>query len=161
MVGFLGRLVSVKDPALWAATIELLARHHGVVGVVAGDGPLRAAVAGHRHLGMVPAGQLLAHCRVLLMTSRNEGQPLAAVEAASLGVPVVAPPVGGLADLARAGLVTAAARTPEALAEAVARLLPDGPTRTHRVARAAKIAAGFTPMALAPAYADLYRRVMA
>ena len=159
VVGFLGRLVAVKDPALWSATVRLLEARHGVLGVVAGDGPLREAVSGHRHLGMVPAGELLARCRVLLMTSRNEGQPLAAVEAASLGVPVVAPPVGGLADLARDGLVTAAARTPEALADAVARLLPDSVLRDARIARARAVAATFTPEALAPAYARLYRQV--
>ena len=161
VVGFLGRLVPVKDPALWSAAVRLLEARYGVVGVVAGEGPLAATVAGHHCLGTVPAGELLARCRVLLMTSRNEGQPLAAVEAAANGVPVVAPPVGGLVDLARAGLVTPAARTPEALAAAVAALLPDSPHRAARVARGRAVAATYAPQALAPSYAALYRRVAA
>ena len=57
------------------------------------------------------------------MSSCNEGLPLAAVEAAGAGLPVVAPRVGGLRDCARWGLVHGAERDPAALAAVCAEVL--------------------------------------
>ncbi len=162
---FLGRLVPVKDGHLWLEVLACLARRQRVRGLVCGTGPERESLERHATVlgldatfaGQQPAGAALAAADALLMTSRNEGQPLAAVEAALHGVPVVAPPVGGLADLARDGLVQGAARTPEALAQALAQVL--GPHRAERIAVGRAAAAALTPAALAPAWLDLYRRV--
>ncbi len=167
VIGFLGRLVPVKDVDLYLATLAELSHHRPVQGLICGDGPLRehaefrAAELGLRvhFTGFVPAGEALAQMDVLLMTSRNEGQPLAAIEAAGAGVPVVAPPVGGLDDLIRWGGVDGAERTPAALAEAVERLISDPEHRRRRVVAGRRLAARLTPEALAPRYAALYRAI--
>ena len=137
-------------------------------GLVCGDGQERARLEtvartlglSVRFTGTVPAGEALAAMDVLLMTSRNEGLPLVAVEAASCRVPVVAPAVGGLVDLIRWGAVEGAARSDSALAEACARLLVAGPLRQSRLAAAERAAEHLTPARLAPAYAELYGNLM-
>lgn len=166
-LGFLGRLVPIKDGDLWLETLAVLARARPVQGIVCGDGPERARLEARSaqlgldvlFTGFVPAGEALAAIDVLLVTSRNEGLPLAAVEAAGAGVPVVAPPVGGLADLARAGLVHPAPRAAEALATAVIEALDLGARDGDAAARARLAAAGLRPERLAPRYAALYREV--
>ena len=166
-IGFLGRMVPIKDGRLWLETLAVLAGGRQVQGVMCGDGPERAMLERNaRSLGLdvhftgfVSAGEALAAFDLLLMTSRNEGLPLAAVEAAAAGVPVVAPAVGGLADLARAGLVRAAPRQAAALAAACARLLTDAQARQAQITAARVVAAGLRPDQLAPRYAALYRTV--
>ncbi len=166
VVGWLGRLVPVKDGDLWLDTLAALQAGGPVEGLMCGSGPERerleakAAALGLRvrFAGVVPAATALAGMDVLLMTSRNEGQPLAAVEAAGAGIPVVAPPVGGLADLARDGLVWPARREPAALAAAVRMAHGMSLARRER-ARAAALA--LAPEPLAARYADLYRRILA
>ncbi len=169
VVGFLGRLVPVKDVDLFLETLALLSHHRPVQGLVCGDGPqrehaeFRAAELQLRvhFTGFIPTAEALGQMDVLLMTSRNEGQPLAAIEAASAGVPVVAPRVGGLDDLARWGAVAGVERTPEALAAAVERVIADPDHRQQRVAAGLRVAAHLTPAALAPKYAELYRSLVA
>ena len=166
-IGFLGRLVPIKDGRLWLDTLAVLARGRAVQGVVCGDGPERAALERHARTvglevcftGFVPAGEALAAFDLLLMTSRNEGLPLAAVEAAGAGVPVVAPSVGGLADLARDGLVRAAPRGAADLAAACVRVLDGSGLRQTQIAAARAAAARLRPDLLAPRYAALYRAV--
>lgn len=169
VIGFLGRLTAVKDVDLWLAALVELARRHPVQGLVCGDGQererLEAAARGLsvpvRFTGVVPAGEALGAMDVLLMTSRNEGLPLVAVEAASCGVPVVAPAVGGLADLIRWGVVEGAERSAESLAGACASLLGDNVRRQARTAVALRLAHRFLPETLAGHYARLYRVISA
>jgi glycosyltransferase involved in cell wall biosynthesis len=157
VVGFLGRLAPVKDIGLWLATVRAIQARRAVAGLVCGDGHERAsaqtmAPANVVFTGMVPAGAALARMDVLLMTSRNEGLPVAAVEAMALGVPVVAPPVGGLVDLIAAGAVHGAERNPAALADAVLAALAAGPAPG-----ADAYAAALAPDALAGAWRHLYQ----
>ena len=167
VVGFLGRLVPIKDGDLWLSMLAELARHLPVQGLMCGDGPererleVRAQTLGIPVLftGFVPAAEALAPMEVLVLSSRNEGQPLVAVEAAMVAVPVVAPRVGGLVDLERWGLVSGAARDPAALAAAALPLLTDPQARRRRLSAAARCARRLTPAALAPAYEQLYRQV--
>ena len=167
VVGFLGRLVPIKDVDLYLATLAELSHHRPMQGLICGDGPLRehaefrAAELGLRvhFTGFIPAAEALGQMDVLLMTSRNEGQPLVAIEAASAGVPVVAPAVGGLADLIRWGGVAGAAREPAALAAAVDRLISDPEFRQAQVVAGQRLAARLTPAALAPHYRDLYELI--
>lgn len=167
VVGFLGRLVAVKDARLFLDAVAELARSRPVRALVCGDGPQRASLEAHaRALGLdavftgfVPAGEALAVMDVLLMSSRNEGQPLVAVEAAWCRVPVAAPRVGGLADMARWGGVEAAEREPAALAAAVARLLADPAARAARLAAASRLARRLRPDSLLPCYESMYRSV--
>ena len=165
VIGFLGRLAPVKDIGLWLDAFAQLAQRRAVRGLVCGEGvdrqraERRAAGLPVRFTGQVPAGMALAAMDVLLMTSRNEGLPLAAVEAGGLGVPVVAPAVGGLADLARRGVIEAAPRTAIALAAAVERMLAASELRRRRIAQGRAFAATLAPAALAPRYEALYRAV--
>lgn len=164
VIGFLGRLTAVKDVDLWLATFAVLSRQQPLQGLVCGDGQERTRLEAHaraldlrvRFTGTVPAGEALAAMDLLLMTSRNEGLPLVAVEAASCRVPVVTPAVGGLTDLIGWGMVEGAARNVPALAAACLRMLAAGPAREQRLARAVLVAEHLTPTRLAPAYAELY-----
>jgi len=165
-IGFLGRLAPVKDIALWLHTVARVARGRGVHAVVCGDGSQRAmAETLARRLGLaatftgtVPAGEALGGIDLLLMSSRNEGLPLSAVEAAGAGIPVVAPRVGGLVDLARDGLVVAARRHPRDLATAVVDLL-DPARRAEQVQRGRQVARRYAPERVVPRYLRLYREL--
>jgi glycosyltransferase involved in cell wall biosynthesis len=106
--------------------------------VIAGDGPLRAALAEEverRGLDVLLAGargdvpDLFAAADVVALPSRWEGSPLAAHEALYSGTPLVATAVGGVPDLAGDGGDAAAVLVPpgdaRAFAAAVLRLLDD------------------------------------
>jgi glycosyltransferase involved in cell wall biosynthesis len=168
VIGFLGRLTAVKDVDLWLATLAEVKRHQAVQGVICGGGPERVRLekvakkynVPVRFTGAVPAGEALAVMDVLLMTSRNEGLPLVAMEAAGCRIPVVAPAVGGLADLIQWGTVEGAARTPDALAAACIRMLGDRVARQRRTILAAIMVGRLEPVCLAGAYADMYRSII-
>jgi glycosyltransferase involved in cell wall biosynthesis len=112
LVGVLGRLVPIKDhPTLF----EAVARTPGVHLAVVGDGERRAELEGRaRALGVadrvhftgwwsdVPA--VLADLDVVALSSRNEGTPVALVEALAAGRPVVATDVGGVRSVVRDGV---------------------------------------------------------
>ena len=158
---WLGRFAGVKDPGLWLETVAALSAIRPVHAVLCGDGALRGrAEAQAASLGLsatwtgfVPAAEALGCADLLLMTSRNEGLPLSAIEAAGAGVPVVAPAVGGLADAARWGVVRAAERTPQALATACAAILAAPRPGPHPLALA------LAGPKLTTRYLDLYRHL--
>jgi glycosyltransferase involved in cell wall biosynthesis len=173
VVGFLGRLTAIKDLPLWQATLQRIDRELPVQGLICGDGEERAAVAAWAATcpvpvlctGQVPPGAALAAMDVLLLTSRNEGLPVSVIEAAGCrrmdgerGVPVVAPSVGGLNDLARAGVVRTAPRTAAGLASACLALLRQRDAAAALRRHAARYAAALEPERLADAYLALYRR---
>lgn len=170
VVGFLGRCVAVKDGDLWLAVLAAIARRRPVQGLMCGDGQLRQAWEA-RAVGLgltvhftsfVAAGEALAAMDLLLVTSRNEGQPLAVCEAGSAGVPVVAPPVGGLVDLIAAGAVRGAARRVAWLADACVALLdPAQLAERERLINVARVhAAGLAPESLVCRYEACYSRVL-
>lgn len=113
LVGVVGRLAAVKQPALAVDVFELLAERHPELHVVfVGDGDQRRAlerrvlagseaVRARVHLiGAQPnMPAVLADLDVVLSTSRSEGMPVALIEAAAAGLPVVATPVGGVGEL--------------------------------------------------------------
>jgi glycosyltransferase involved in cell wall biosynthesis len=111
LVGCVGRLVAIKRvPWLVEAFAPLSQADAGVHLVVIGDGPERGAVeAAIRRLGLEGRVHLLgwrsdlprvyADLDLLALSSRNEGTPLAVIEAFAAGVPLVATAVGGLVDM--------------------------------------------------------------
>lgn len=130
---FLGALSEEKDPL---AAIAAVAGHPEAGLLVCGDGPLAADVAAQallptdrlRLLGPVDdVRQALSAADVLLLTSRTEGVPGAAIEAGLTGLPVVASQVGGLpylVDDGRTGLLVTPGDTSgftSALTTAIAR----------------------------------------
>lgn len=117
VIGFLGRCVPVKGLDL---LVQAAARIPGAVVAVGGQGPAleparRAAlaaglelrclgpVAGPDRAGFFSACDVIALPSVVLPSGRTEGTPLVVLEALSLGVPVVASDVGGVAEVIRHG----------------------------------------------------------
>ncbi|MER3396158.1 MAG: hypothetical protein C4319_05185 [Acidimicrobiia bacterium] len=131
-IGWVARLVPIKDPLLMVEAVGAIAAHKSskVVLLVAGDGPLREQVVElggklgveirlvgwQRDLAM-----LYAACDVVALSSKNEGFPVALVEAIASRRPVASTDVGGVAELfATAGQgVLAQKRTADHLAEAI------------------------------------------
>ncbi len=105
-VGYLGALSAEKRPEV---AVRVIAATAGTGLVVAGDGPLRArterlaaalAPGRTRFLGAVDhPRELLDAVEGLLLPSRTEGIPAAAIEAGMCGLPVVASAVGGLVEV--------------------------------------------------------------
>lgn len=109
--GFVGRFVPIKNLPL---LIEAFARVHREVGsarlLLVGDGESRASVealvAQQGLTAVVKLGgwradlaSVYGDIDVLVLTSLNEGTPVAAIEAMAAGLPVVATDVGGVSDV--------------------------------------------------------------
>ncbi len=108
VVGFVGRFSIEKGPDLFCALAERMVGR-GVAFEAFGDGALRPELEARyggvvRFHGLVaePAG-IWPRIGLLLMPSRAEGLPLAAIEAMAAGIPVAASAVGGLPHLISAG----------------------------------------------------------
>jgi len=121
---FIGGLSKQKGIPLLAACAR---EAPDVQWLVVGDGPLESELegitnvhtAGRRDSIAAP----LAACDVLVSFSKREGLPVAVMEAAAAGLPVVAVPNRGTLELARAGVVTALVATkPDIIMHEVRRL---------------------------------------
>lgn len=149
VVGALARLVEQKRLDRWLEVLAALG--DGVIGLVAGDGPLRAGLeARARELGVRIrfVGHLddptvaLAAIDVLLITSERESLANAMLEALALGVPVVSTPVSGAREAlgddgqGAAGIVVDGFE-PAELVAALEPLVRD-PVRLARMAGAAR-----------------------
>ena len=78
----------------------------------------RVFLAGN-HASMKP---VYAACDIALLSSRSEGMPVALIEAAASGVPVVATPVGGVPELVVNGETGRLAEESEGLARCLVEL---------------------------------------
>jgi len=114
LVGIVGRLAAIKDHGTFLAmAAKLAAARTDVSFVVAGDGALRESLEDRarsllgtriRFLGWATDLPLLyGALDVVVLTSRNEGTPVALIEAGAAGRPVVATDVGGVAEVVRDG----------------------------------------------------------
>jgi glycosyltransferase involved in cell wall biosynthesis len=134
-----GRLIFNKGPQyLVEAAPQVLRARPEAEFVFVGDGPLRPQLekrarqlgVSHRttFLGTRPdVASILQTCHVLARPSLLEGMPLTVLEAMACGLPVVATPISGTAELVRDGenglLVPPA--DPASLARAILRLMAD------------------------------------
>jgi glycosyltransferase involved in cell wall biosynthesis len=154
LIAIIGRMVPVKDHANFVAAAEILARRRADLRFVfVGGGELEAEVrADLERRGILSRSFLLgwsqkleriyADLDVVALSSRNEGTPVALIEAMACGVPVAATAVGGVTDILDGGArgELAPPRDPRALADAIERaLLPSAKTRAAAV-RAAVLA---------------------
>jgi glycosyltransferase involved in cell wall biosynthesis len=102
IIGIVGRVTAIKNHDLFlrvAARIGNLARF-----VIYGDGSDREDLerrAGDNVVfaGTRPAAQIYASLDIVALTSRNEGTPLALIEAMASGRAVISTAVGGVIDL--------------------------------------------------------------
>ncbi len=114
VLGFVGRLVPIKNPLMAIKVVEQLARDETSVSrfrlVVAGDGELgmslREQVKKDGLDGLVRftgwrqnSTELYDGVDLVILTSLNEGTPVVLIEAMAAGLPFVATKVGGVADL--------------------------------------------------------------
>jgi glycosyltransferase involved in cell wall biosynthesis len=163
VVAWLGRLAPVKDPFLAIEVLRTLRTLHPQAELLlAGHGALAEQLPRHepglKILGHQPAGNVLAPSNMMLMTSHNEGLPLAAIEAAHAGRPIIAPAVGGLRDLQRQGIVQATQRTPKALAERLYQCWQDSWQQQGMLAQ--KAAQCYLPNRILPQYAACYKTIL-
>jgi glycosyltransferase involved in cell wall biosynthesis len=145
VMAMVGRLVLQKGHATLLEALQILAeRDLRPKVIMVGGGPLRAAIdqliakAGLASQVMIKSP--MEHDRVMrllrvvdafVMPSLYEGLPLAAAEAMSLGMAVVATRVTGLSELIEHGIsgLLVPPKDPHALAEAIARLVGDSRLR--------------------------------
>ncbi len=115
ILGIVGRLVPIKNIAMGIEVVQRLHEHKKAYHLcIIGDGPERHSLEqlslakglnGYVHfLGWkTDIEEIYRNIDILLLTSINEGTPVAIVEAMACGVPVVATDVGGVADMIRHG----------------------------------------------------------
>jgi teichuronic acid biosynthesis glycosyltransferase TuaC len=110
IVLFVGNLVRAKGVRELADAI--MARGERFLGVFVGDGPEKGyGIAEHdseslQYRGARPHDEIarfMSAADVLVLPSHSEGLPTVLVEAGSLGLPVIASPVGGIPDLLEHG----------------------------------------------------------
>jgi glycosyltransferase involved in cell wall biosynthesis len=164
----IGRLVEQKN---WPAFIAAAAYLPGPSYVVAGDGPLRAELAGLaaasggqvRFVGLVSdVAALVGLASCVVSTSSWEGLPLALLEALSLGVPAVATAVDGVTDVVPpAAALLVPPGEPRAVAGAIARILEDGTLASGLRREALAAAPGWGPERMLARYRHAYRAAWA
>lgn len=110
LVGIVGRLTAVKDHILFLDSfMELLKEFPSAVAVIVGDGEEKGRIHAHAERLGIPGRvkwtgfsrnlpEIYSDLNILALTSKNEGTPVAVIEAQAAGCPVVAPDVGGTAD---------------------------------------------------------------
>lgn len=145
VVGGVFRFAPVKDPLMWVESAAEIARMRPQTRfIMVGDGPMRAAVEvaidkfGLRDRftlpGLVTSGvaSWLSQMDVFLMTSRTESLPNSVIEAQLMGLPVVAPNVGGISEVfATSESGKACGRNVAELSEAICTYLDDAALRTR------------------------------
>jgi glycosyltransferase involved in cell wall biosynthesis len=111
VVTTVGRLTAIKEQQLFLDVAQRVARlNPSVVFLIAGDGELRGALeAAAESLGIADRVRFLGWRRdlgtvygatdIFLLTSRNEGTPVALIESLAAGCAGVSTDVGGVADV--------------------------------------------------------------
>jgi glycosyltransferase involved in cell wall biosynthesis len=163
-------LVPHKDhETLISAAQRLVARYPDLHWVVAGDGELHdeltaqvrsLGLSGRVHLiGQIQEPErLIADADLFVMSSQEEGLGTAVLEAMALGIPIASTTAGGLPELLGrdAGLLVPP-RNPEALAEAVARILDDPEVAQSLRLRAQEQVVQFSDSRMAEEVRSVYR----
>jgi len=151
LVGIVARLVPVKSHEVFLAAAKAMAPvRPDIVFLIVGDGERRAELeAAARAAGLgdrlrflgwrADLDRLYADLDVVVLTSKNEGSPVALIEAMAAARPVVSTRAGGVEDVVtdgETGVVVPIGDAP-AVARAVLDLLED-PVRAARLGAAAR-----------------------
>jgi glycosyltransferase involved in cell wall biosynthesis len=159
-------------PGLLAAAQVVLDRGVAVHFAAAGQGPLEAEVREEhaaRGLGdrfrllgyRDDATRLIAGADLFVLASHHEGLPVSVMEALVLGVPVIAPAVGGLCEAVTDGESGVLVRPddPAALADAIACVATDDDLRAKLAAGAQRDGARFSSAVAVARLEEIYRTV--
>ena len=164
----IGRLTKQKN---WPVFIEAATRLNGPDFAIAGEGPLRQELTDLarrrgsrvRLLGVIddiPALVGIASC--VVSTSTWEGLPLSLLEALSLGAPVVATAVDGIADLVPPGAALLVPQDdPVAVSAAISRVLGDTGVAASLRSAALDAASAWRPERMLSQYRDAYQAAAA
>jgi glycosyltransferase involved in cell wall biosynthesis len=161
-------------PGLLAAAQLVVDRGLPARFAAAGQGPLEREIgAAHAASGLgdrfrllgyrADATRLIAGADLYLLASHHEGLPVTVMEALALGVPVVAPAVGGLREAVtdgESGLLVVP-DDPRALADAVERIVRDRALRLHLAAGAAEAGRRYSSEHAVERIESLYRELPA
>jgi glycosyltransferase involved in cell wall biosynthesis len=174
LVGMVGRLVPVKDVSTFLRAARLVHAHRPDVRFsLVGDGPdrpsleaqaaavgLQGLVCFHGWRRDLPA--VYGDLDVVVNASRNEGTPVALIEALAAGRPVVATAVGGTPDVLENGAHGALvpAQDEQALAAAIEAALAAPPSATRVAAARAHVLARYGVSRLLSDLAALYRELL-
>jgi len=174
LVGVVGRLAEVKQPLRALAIFRLLARRYARLQLAfVGDGGLRRSLEHaiqdlpeeeRRRVHLLGARAdmpvVLDALDAVLSSSRAEGMPVALIEAAAAGLPVVARAVGGVPELVAHERTGHLGTSDEELAFGLARLLDDPRGARAMGARARlRVAKPHASETLAGRLEELYRVV--
>jgi glycosyltransferase involved in cell wall biosynthesis len=159
-------------PGLLAAAQATLDRGVAVRFAAAGQGPLEAEVReAHAARGLGDRFQLLGYrddvtrliggADVFVLASHHEGLPVSVMEALVLGVPVIAPAVGGLREAVTDGEsgVLVVPDDPVALADAIVRVATDHELRARLAAGAEREGTRFSSVGPVARVEEIYRAV--
>ncbi len=175
VVSTVGRLTAIKQHQLFLEVIQrVVSVYPNAIALIAGDGELRSELEGQAAaLGIAGHVRFLGWRRdlttiygasdVFLLTSRNEGTPVALIEAMATGVPGVSTNVGGVKDVIDSPDVGVLAPlgNAAALADGVNRLLADRALRTRMGALARqRVVDRFGIERLVAEVAALYRELL-
>ena len=134
-VVFLGRLTYQKNPVRLISVLGMIAnRYDGIKSAVIGTGELYAEtekeierIKKQDSISMIGFKsnpyKMLCDAKVMIMTSRWEGLPMCALEAMSLGVPIVSTPTDGLKELIEDGVTGYLSDKDDVLAERIIEIL--------------------------------------
>lgn len=150
LVVTVARLAPQKGLDLLLDTAELLSRRAGLHWLVAGEGPLEAALTARIARDGLPArllgrrsdvADLLVAADVVVQTSVWEGQPLVLQEALALGCSIVATDVGGTREVTGDAAALVPFGDPNKLAAAIGAVLDDRRHAADLASRARRRAA--------------------
>jgi glycosyltransferase involved in cell wall biosynthesis len=173
-VGIVARLVPIKAHEVFLdMAADVAASHPDVAFLIVGDGECREAIeadARRRGLGAkvhflgwrADVDRVYADLDVVVLTSRNEGSPVALIEAMAAARPVVATRVGGVGELVGDGGLLADVDDARGLARGVRRLLDD-PALAARLGQRGRgrVVPAFSRERLVADIDALYQRLLA